>query len=455
MEKKPNIVLITIDSLRADFVGFQNELEKNTPFLDSLAKKSYIFTNAIAPANPTFFCFCSLMTGSLPFAFGNYLGIPDNPNIKTVAEVLKKNGYATAAFLGDSPGLYSIYGYQKGFDLYDDGFEETDKAYLSFLEFLWKLREKIPDGILSIIETTRTFIKTIFLSPKHSVSGNQLNEKVIKYFQDKKNKPFFLWLHYMDNHLPYYSGLNKNFFKDKNPLQRLINKLIFYKELSTSLRRMKTKNQKITEIFKEAYRNSIKYTDEQVGKIVSYINRKYPNTVFIVTSDHGEAFMDHGVVGHGTLSLYNELIRVPMIINLPDGKTHANSNTVSLVSLAKTIASIASVKKVQFKGNNLLVDKIFSPINNFSRVLYNCNPQVELGILDNETEIKGYKNLWSFTTDKEKYILHEDGGKEEYYNLSNDPCEKNNLIKSKQKIKSKIIGKLQKIIKVSSAGNSS
>ena len=128
MKRRPNIVLITIDSLRADFVGIYNSEEKNTPFLDSLAKNSYIFKNAIAPANPTFFCFCSILTGTLPFAFGNYLGIPDDKKIKTVAGVLNESGYTTAAFLADSPGLYSIYGYQKGFELYDDGYENTDRT---------------------------------------------------------------------------------------------------------------------------------------------------------------------------------------------------------------------------------------------------------------------------------------------------------------------------------------
>lgn len=446
MKKKPNIVLITIDSLRADFVGYQNEKEKNTPFLDSLAKKSAVFTNAIAPANPTFFCFCSIMTGSLPFAFGNFLGIPDDPKIKTIAEVLGENGYETAAFLADSPGLYSIYGYQRGFNLYSDGFEDTDKVYLSSLEFLWKIREKIPDGLLSIIEATRTFIKIIFLSPKHSISGDQLNKKIIKYFNNKKTKPFFVWLHYMDNHLPYLSGLNKGFFQHKNPIKRFVNKIIFYKELSTSLRRMKTKNKNITEIFKEAYRNSIRYTDEQVGKIISILKKKYPNTVFIVTSDHGEAFMDHGVVGHGALSLYNELIHIPMIINLPSGKAQTISQTVSLVSLAKTISSIAKIKVPQFQGNNLIADKVFSPINNISRILYKCSPQTKLGILDNKTEIRGYKNLWSFTTQREKYIVEEDGEIEEYYLLSQDPLEKNNLIKNKVIQNSKIIKQLKKAI---------
>ncbi|MDO8639220.1 MAG: sulfatase [Candidatus Daviesbacteria bacterium] len=432
MQKKPNVVLITIDSLRADFCGFLNPKEKNTPFLDSIANKSYIFTSAISPANPTFFVFSSIMTGVLPFTYGKYLGIPDNPNIKTLAEIMKANDYNTFAFLADSPALYSIYGYQKGFDHYDDGYENTDKTYLSSLVFLWDLREKMPEKLLRIIETVRTFIKVVFFSPKHSVPGKKLNEKVMDFFEQRKNKPFFLWLHYMDNHVPYFSGLDKYFFKNQNLIKRIFKKIIFYKELATSLRKMKLKNHKTNEIFQEAYRSSVKYSDEYTGKIISYLRRKYPNTVFIITSDHGESFMEHGLYGHEAYSLYNESIQIPLIIHIPSKKPQLITQTVSLVSIAKTIAAIAGLEVSQFKGDNLLTDKVFSPINNISQILYKCrSPHVRLGILDNNTEIQGYNSLWSFTTPEEKYIFEENGKEEKYYNLLNDPGENKNLLRNK------------------------
>lgn len=445
--KKPNIVFITIDSLRADFVGIYNKNEKNTPFLDALARKSLVFTNAIAPANPTFFCYCSIMTGTIPFAFGNYLGIPNNEKVKTIAEVLKSSGYNTYAFLADSPALYAMYGYDRGFDVYDDGYEDTSKMYHASLEFLSKLLDKTPEWIIKIGESIHTVLKATVLSPTHAIKGDKLNQKVIQFLRTNKKEPFFLWLHYMDNHLPYFGGLNKNFFRDKNPIQRVINKFIFYKELAPSLRRMKTKNKKITEIFKEAYRSSIRNTDEYVGNIIQSLKHTYPNTIFIVTSDHGEAFMDHGVVGHGALSLYNELIRIPLIVHLPSEQSKSIAETVSLLSLAKTIAETAGTTESQFKGNNLISDQKFSSENNISCILYKClSPNIHLGILDNETEIKGYSKLWSFTTPHEKYILEKDGVVEEYYQLSSDPLEKKNLMNDMRGKNIKIIKSLRKII---------
>lgn len=405
---KPNIVLITLDSLRADFVGYLNPKEKNTPFLDSLSKKSYFYTNAICPANPTFFTFCSIMTGSLPFEYGNFLGIPNNKRIKTIAEVLKDKGYSTSAFLADSPALYSIYGYDKGFDNYDDGYDP---------------------------------------SSNHSTPGRKLNEKIKNKFSKKQKEPFFTWLHYMDTHLPFLSGLDDYFLQNKTPEVRRLKKEVFRRELVKSVKEMKIKDNETTEIFKEAYRGCVKYADQSTGEIVSFFRKEYPNTVFIIVSDHGEALMEHGIFGHEPYSLYDELIKIPMIINFPSGESVKRTETVSLISLAKTISEIAGINNKNFQGNNLIKDKKFSDVNNITRILYKCrSPHVRLGILDNNTEISGYTELWSFTTPKEKYILEKDGKKEEFYDLSKDPGEKHNLIADDNKVNKTIINELKTFI---------
>lgn len=449
MRKKPNIVLITIDSLRADFLGYQNPKEKNTPFLDSFAGKSYSFVNGISPANPTFFTYCSLMTGTLPFAFGNYLGVPDNKEIKTIAEVMRNNGYSTYAFLADSPSLYSEYGYDKGFDLYDDGYENTpDKFWHSFGEILWKIRQALPEIILAIFEPIRSIIVNSFTIKKHLVSGKKLNKKAKDYLTKKGKDPFFLWLHYMDTHLPYANGLSSSFFKNENFIERFLKKLIFYKELSTSIRRMKLRNDSIAEIYKEVYRTSIKYLDQCLKEMIVFLQNQYSNTIFIIASDHGEAFMEHGMFGHEAFSLYNELIHVPILIHVPSAKPRRVTETVSLISLAKTIAELVNIKVPQFQGNNLITDAVFSPINNISRILYKCrSPHVRLGILDNKTEIHGYTELWSFSTASQKYIKEKNGQNEEYYDLLKDRVEKNNLIKDKASISKQIINQLEEAMR--------
>lgn len=411
---KSNVVLITLDSLRADFVGYLNPKEKNTPFLDSLSKKSYFYTNAICPANPTFFTFCSILTGSLPFEYGSFLGIPNNKRIKTIAEVLKDKGYSTSAFLADSPALYSIYGYDKGFDYYDDGYDP---------------------------------------SSNHSIPGKKLNEKIKSTFSKKQKEPFFTWLHYMDTHLPFLSGLDDYFFQNKTQGERKLKKEVFRRELVKSVKEMRIKDNETTEIFREAYRSCVKYADQSTDEIVSFLRRKYPNTVFIIVSDHGEALMEHGMFGHEPYSLYHELINIPIIINFPSGESVKKTETVSLISLAKTISETVGIDSEKFQGNNLVKDKTFSEVNNITRILYKCrSPHVRLGILDNETEIKGFTELWSFTTPKEKYILEKDGKIEEYYDLSKDPEEKINLMEKNTTKESPIIRKLKKVMEKNDIG---
>lgn len=409
MKKKLNVVLITIDSLRADFVGYQNKNEKNTPFLDSFANISTVFTNAISPANPTFFTFCSIMTGTLPFSLGKYLGIPESPKIKTIAEVLREHGYETHAILADSPALYSIYGYDRGFDHYDDGYSDENQ---------------------------------------HSISGKDLNKKVKSSFEAKKNEPFFLWLHYMDTHLPFSSGLDEYFFKDQKSSERESKKKIFKKELLPSVKGMRIRDEDVLEIFREAYRSSVKYADQILNEMIGFLQKKYPNTIFIIISDHGEALMEHGMFGHEPFSLYNELIKIPMLIHVPLLKPHKIEKTVSLVSLAKTISETVGLRELQFQGNNLLKDKAYSSVNNISRILYKCrSPHARLGILDNKTEIQGYSELWSFTTEKEKYIMEPGGSVEEYYLLDKDKYETKNVIGNKAVCESSIPEKIKKIIR--------
>ncbi len=447
MRGKPNIILITLDSLRSDFVGYQNSKEKNTPFLDSLANKSTVFTNAISPANPTFFTFCSLMTGTIPFYLGKYLGVPDSNKIKTIAESLRENGYSTYAFLADSPALYYEYGYNKGFDYYDDGYEETDNKFtLSFGEKLWKIRQAIPDKILGFFEPLRSLFINAFTLKKTLVSGRKLNKKIKEAIKDLDDQPFFLWLHYMDSHLPYLNGLGPSFFNKNNKLKKLIKRIIFYMSLSTSVRRMSLSNSTLIEIFKEAYRTSVKYLDKCLKEIIDFILKKYPNTIIVIASDHGEAFMEHDFFAHEPMSLHNEIIKVPLMFYIPKNKPKIIKNTVSLVSVAKTIASLVGINELKFQGDDLLKNKNYSLINNISRILYNCrSPHVRLGILDNKTEIKGkYTQLWSFTTPKEKYIYELDGNRREFYDLDKDPLEKKNLYSDK--IKSRIINQLEEMV---------
>ncbi|KKS12497.1 hypothetical protein A2971_01440 [Candidatus Gottesmanbacteria bacterium RIFCSPLOWO2_01_FULL_46_21] len=430
----PNILLITIDSLRADYVGYQNPKENNTPFLDELAKKSIIFTNAIVPSLPTFFCFPSIMTGTLPFTNGTYLGISESKGVKTIAQVLKNHGYDTTAYIADNPTLYMTFGYDKGFDHYFDGYEESNKSFLLLQESLWNLRRKMPNAFLNLFDVAKA-LRHLIVPWRMSIDGITLNRKIIEYINQNGKQPFFLWAHYMDAHLPYVSGIDKYFYREKSIIKKLLKRIVFYKEISSSTRKMKIKDNHTLEIIKEAYRSSIKYTDQVLKELYMIIKKRFPNTIFIITSDHGEAFMEHGLFHHEPYSLYEELIKVPLIINLPSNTNRSIAKVVSLLSIAKTICSLVSIRNTNFQGSDLLTSHE-ADIDHITRILYKCrSPHVRLGILDNKSEIKEFRQLWSYRASRYKYIMESEGEKEELFDLQTDPLELKNIAQRNKKEK--------------------
>src|SRR5580700_843399 len=123
METQKSIVLVTVDCLRADHVGFMGYARPATPFLDSLARESFVFPAAIAAGAPTYYSFPAILASRYPLALGrDVLGLaPDEPSLASVA---KQAGYATAAFGAANPYISSRFGYAQGFDTFHDFLED-------------------------------------------------------------------------------------------------------------------------------------------------------------------------------------------------------------------------------------------------------------------------------------------------------------------------------------------
>lgn len=422
MEKKPNIVLITIESLRADFVGYQNLKEPNTPFMDKLSNESLVYKNAIAPGIPTFFHFPSLMTGKPPFTYGYKLGIDSNERNRTIAEVLRKNGYSTIAVLGDNPQLYSLYNFDRGFDIYLDGFERTSKSDMFMINTLWNIKQQIPSRAGDVLDYFRATTRILSRLPPPHIPGKDLNQQVMNVLSENSTQPFFLWVHFMDIHFPYLTGIDR--------IKGTFKKIIYYKKLMTSVKNMKIDSPEIVELVKEAYRGCIQEMDAAFEELYKLLTTKYPDTIFIVTSDHGEAFMEHGMFCHEALSLYDELIKVPLFIHFPSKKKKIIKEVVSTISLAKTICSLLNIKGDIFDGTDITKNqKDDVAINHISKILYRCiSPSIRLQIFDNKTEIKGFNELLCYKTSQHKYIMEKGGKLEEFYDLEKDPAEHHNII---------------------------
>lgn len=418
---KQNIVLITIESLRADFIGYHNPKEPNTPFLDKLSKESFVYKNAIAPGIPTFFHFPSLMTGRIPFAYGYKLGIDEAYENKTIAEVLKQNGYRTVAVLGDNPQLYSLYNFDRGFDVYLDGFERS-QSDLFLINALWNVKQRLPKKAGAILDYVRATVRILSNSAPPHIPGKELNRIVMSELSKNSKDPFFLWVHYMDIHFPYLTGIDR--------IKGTLKKINYYKKLMEGVTDMRIDDPKIVKFVKETYRGCIKEMNDALLELHESIRAKYPNTIFIITSDHGEAFMEHGMFCHEALSLYDELIKVPLLINFPSKKKKIFTEVVSTVSLAKTICSLLSIRNQEFDGTDITKDKRDKSINHISKILYRCiSPSIRFQIFDSQTEVEGFNELLSYTTSDYKYIMGKGGPIEELYDLKKDPGETENIIK--------------------------
>jgi arylsulfatase A-like enzyme len=415
MIPKTNVVLITVDSLRSDYLG-------QTPFLDKLAKSSLVYQNAIVPSLPTFFCFPSLMNGQLPFKHGHLLGIP--AKTKTIAQVLKNNGYLTLAFVADNPSLYSSYGYDQGFEHFFNLLPDIKNEPSRVTRLAQNLERRLPKKASFFLQALR---QSFFPPGLPSALGQNLNQKTKKFFKVQKPAGFFLWLHYMDVHAPYFPGMDSYFRVKTSGLKGRLAKAVFYYQLTESSVDMKIKSSQFLEKIKAVYRAAIRYEDKIIKDIYNFLKSHYPQTIFIITSDHGEAFMEHGLYFHEPFSLYDELIKVPLIINLPNQKGRLIKETVSLLSLPRTISSLLSVKASCFQGTDI-TKKTDHPLNHLSTILYQCRaPHLRLQIFDNQTPIKGFDKLWSYTDQDYKYILNQATGQEEFYELKKDPEEKINL----------------------------
>ena len=294
-QKSPNIILITLDTTRADRMGFLGSQRGLTPNLDALAKQSAVFTRAYAQVPLTPPSHASILTGTYPqFHLVNTMQTPLAGDVPYAPEILRSHGYRTAAFVGSivlqADGPYAS-GFDRGFQKYDAGFHNGAGAE----------------------------------DPYHSIRrrGEEVVSHALAWLKKQPAGPFFMWVHLYDAHDPY------------DPPEP-------YKSRYAS----------------EPYDGGIAYEDAVVGKLVRELKLRglYDGAVMAVMADHGEGLGDHGEDTHG-IFLYDETIQVPLLIKLPHASSGGKKieDRVELVDVLPTLlqeARIGIPKEVQ--GESLL-----------------------------------------------------------------------------------------------------
>jgi arylsulfatase A-like enzyme len=315
-EERPNIILISIDALRADHLSLYGYPYQTSPHIDEFAKRSTVFEYAYGLIPKTSASFASLMTGLHPFIHRTQPN-QDSLNEKfiTLAEALKLRDYSTAAIV-DNSNLSPRYKFNQGFDRYTT---------------VWEDREKREE------------------------STPYITQKVLEFLADPPGKPFFLWAHYIEPHFPYVPP--SRFIEDRPEGRTLaeIPSAIIVSNSSTAVDLQSKEGHYLA-----LYDGAIKYVDSEFDKIMSVItkNGSDRNSIIIVTADHGEELGEHNLFyDHGPLA-FNSSLRIPLIVFLPGETGRRITYPVSLMDIYPTLLEKAGlVPPYPIQGKNLFLEK--------------------------------------------------------------------------------------------------
>jgi len=361
MAKKKSILLVTVDCLRADHVGFMGYERPTTPFLDSLASTSLVVPTAIVAGAPTFYSVPAILASRFPLALGrDVLGLgPDEP---TLASVLKDAGYATASFGAGNPYLSRRFGYDHGFDAFSDFLNEEagpiseEKANVAdgngwasrLNQKLQKIRPSM--GPLGTVYDEIHFKYCQRVTPvpgsldalRRFPAADVIVDHACDWLSSVSDSPFFLWLHLMDPHSPYYpkdTALTLMGQESVTPYRaRYLN--CYWNRSDLGPRRLQRFREQIVGL----YDAGVRWVDVQIARMIESLRRsnRWDDCILALTADHGEEFLDHGGRYHPPSQLTEELIHVPLLLRVPGlEKRLVSKSPFSMIHLAPTLLEAA------------------------------------------------------------------------------------------------------------------
>lgn len=401
-ERLPSVVVIVIDTLRADHLGCYGYERPVSPNLDRFAESGIVFENAIAQSSWTAPSIASLFTATYPISHGVNTFLAElHEDARTLAEVFREGGYKTAGF---SANFAHVTG-RKGFD---QGFE-------TFVELNRRAAEP-GDSLLVGMD---------------AAAAGTVTDAALTWLEEPRQRPFFLYVHYMDPHSSYDppEEVSARFVR---PYEGVVDgsteqiKQIAKGELQlddSGLQRLL-----------DLYDSEVAYVDSEVGRLLRELgaDKGGEDVIVVVVSDHGEEFLDHGGLFHG-LTLYREVVRVPLLMMLPEEPSMRGVRIqalVELVDVAPTllelvgIGSFEGAQGTSFAG--LLGGKGLSTAEALAHSALYDDPLVD-------AELREKLHRLKVTTDRWAYIRGRESSRE-LYDLIADPGETRDLAMDRQDV---------------------
>ena len=414
---KPDVILITMDTVRADHLSLYGYGRDTTPHLRALAGQSTVYTNAISPGDMTLSSHASIFTGLYPSWHGAHfdrdydLGRPLDTQYPTLAGMLSRQGFDTAAFVANYLYLAPGFGLDRGFAVHDS----SAPAVLLGKVYGFLLRERVRNFLVRYEQPWQ--FDQVFRR------AGEINQEALAYLQQERSqgRKFFCFLNYMDAHEPYlppsgyatrYPGYDPHI--DTGQYDQL--------ERDVLTRRRPISAREQAHLISQ-YDGGIAYMDAALGQLVEQLKQRglFDNTLLIITSDHGEAFGEKALIGHA-LSVYQDMVHVPLLIKYPGQKQGTrNDDFVSLTDLLPTTLDLLGYpppKNIQ--GRDLL------------------RPPEARDQVISETFVHPLISTWSARFLRSQQALfngplkfiRSSTGERELYDLSRDPDEQTNLAAS-------------------------
>lgn len=401
-ESPRNIILISLDTLRADHLGIYGYHHNTSPYIDAFAKESIVFEQAVVQAPTTLPSHMSIMTSLYPSFHGVWeKSYPLADEHVTLAELLREGGYRTAAFV-DGSWMRAVFGFNQGFDIYDG---------------------------------------------KRIVGIARILPKVKRWLDKHKSKPFFLFIHCYDIHSPYappppYNSIFHDFSYTGhlNPSNKTL--------LAAAKNELKVNDEDLRH-FIALYDGGIRYTDEKIGEFLSYLRDSglVDQSLIIITSDHGEEFKEHGSFLHYQL-YYRPNLHVPLIMRIPNypKKEIRIKELVQSIDLLPTILDIAALPPLQKAQGRSLLPLIKQHKNFLNRSLWQVFRSFKK---DSHTSFSEYSNYnCSIITDDYQLIHNLRSHSMQLFNLKADPLAQNNIAKDHDDISERLLSQFNEFYSI-------